>query len=461
MSKFKPNSSAAAATATAQGRRSELRSAALQASRPAAGSTIAVPPENAQPEAEDSVFKTALQKFALSVALLFYFFRFSFLHEFVSGHIGINLHVIIVLGGACYIAVLLSGGAARALRDKCTWMWLGFVGCLAAATVTSTWRGGSLPILMDYLKTILPVLLIIPAVTYKREDVKKFLVVIGFAGIVNTLFGFLSSDFKAGRMNLEAAGSVGDPNDYAAHLIFLIPAIAYLAFGLRKSIVYKILGAGAIAAALYQILSTGSRGGLVGLIAFAVYVLITGNRKVKAAILIGAPLVVLLALPLVPREATMRLASLFNSKDQTEEATESTEARRALLKASIEATLAHPVFGIGPGVFQDYQAGVASENGERGMWHDTHNAYTQISAECGIPALMFYLAALVFTFIYLRKAVKSEDEFCRGAATTLSVMLFGFGVCILFLSKGYNFNFLAVSGLAIAIKQILLDRNAV
>ncbi|MBV8552212.1 MAG: O-antigen ligase family protein [Acidobacteriaceae bacterium] len=413
----------------------------------------------AAPVSGENFIKSSSQKFALTAALVFFFFRFSFLHEYVTGHIGIDLHLMIVLSGICYLGCLLAGGAGRAFQDKSTWMWIGFLGWFILATAFSTWRGGSLPYLTSYLKTILPILLIIPAVVYTREDLNKFLTVIGFAGIANAMLGFISSDFKAGRMNLEAAGSIGDPNDYAAHLIFLLPAIAYLCFGLRKSAVYKILGVGAIAAALYQILSTGSRGGLVGLMAFAVYVVITGNARIRAAMLLGVPLLVLVALPLVPKTATQRLMSVFDSQAETEESLESTQARTALLKASIAATLAHPLFGIGPGVFEDYEAGVAAQNGHRGMWHETHNTYTQISSECGIPGLGFYLAAIGCTFVYLRREVKSTDPVIQGAATTLSVMMFGFCVCILFLSKGYNFNFLAVSGLAISMKQILLARD--
>jgi len=422
-------------------------------------STIPVTAEPVQAEVEASPFRTSAHRFALNAALVFFFFRFSFLHEFISGHLHIDLHLMILLGGLCYLGCLLSGGAARAFKDKCTWMWIGFVGCMAMATFTSIWRGGSLPYLINYVKNILPVVLIIPAVVHTRQDVRKLLAVIGLAGIANAALGFISSDFKEGRMGLEAAGSIADPNDYAAHLIFLIPAIVYLTFGLRRSIFYRILGIGAVGAALYQILSTGSRGGFVSLLAFALYVFLTGSGKVKGAILIGAPLLVLLTLPLVPHQATSRLASLFDSKQETEEAAESTQARRALLEASLRATFSHPLFGIGPGVFQDYEAGEAAGNGKKGMWHDTHNAYTQVSAECGIPALIFYVAALGFTFVYLRRAIKASDEFCRSAAKTLSIMLFGFGVCVLFLSKGYNFNFLAVSGLAISLKQILFDPN--
>lgn len=406
-----------------------------------------------EPDSEAS--SNSAQRLAFYTALIFFFLRISFLHEFIAGNIGIDLHLIIVFGGLCYVAFILSGGVGNAFKDKCTWIWLGFLGCFTLATATSTWIGGSLPTLENYYKTSLPLLLIIPAVTHTRHDVRKFMVMLGLAGMVSTLAAFVSSDFKAGRMQLEGAGSIANPNDYAAHLIFLLPAIVYLAFGLKRSFVFKIVGIGMIGAAIKQILSTGSRGGMVGLIVFTVYVLIMGNRQMKTAILLGGPTLVLLALPLVPKTSTQRLASLFNSEETTEEAAQSSESRRALLRAGIQATLAHPMLGVGPDVFTSYQGGVAAENGERGIWHGEHNSYLQISAECGIPALVLYLSALGVTFAYLRKASKSYDDVCRGAATTLSMMLIGYGVCIVFLTQGYNINFLTISGLAISMNRIL------
>jgi len=460
VSKFKPNARMAAAVARPPLRRSDTVNPG-SSDLSSAAATLTLPRKEDEVSPASVAFESSAQRFALNVALVFFFFRISFLHEYITGHTGIDLHLMIVLGGLCYLGCLISGRGAAAFRDKCTWLWVGFLIWMTIATLTSTWRGGSIFQWNDYVKTIFPIILIIPAVVTVKTDVRKFMTVIGLAGIANTALGFVSSDFKTGRMGLEAAGSIGDPNDYAAHLIFLIPAMVYFAFGLKKSVFYKIVGTLSVVAALYQILSTGSRGGLVSLMLFVLYVLVTGDRKLKVGILLGGPVLVLLALPLVPRNSIDRLNTLFESTPQQHtEAEESTEARRALLQASIDATLAHPIFGIGPSVFMDYEAGVAAELGKHGMWHGTHNAYTQISCECGIPALVLVVAALGLTFRYLRRVRQLGDDTLKGASATLAVMLFGFCVAIFFLTKGYNFNFLIVSGLAIAMNRMVSEGNA-
>jgi hypothetical protein len=48
----------------------------------------------------------------------------------------------------------------------------------------------------------------------------------------------------------------------------------------------------------------------------------------------------------------------------------------------------------------------AEEQGQRAIWRVSHNTYTQISSECGIPGLVFYMIPVVLTFVYLRRARK-------------------------------------------------------
>ena len=89
------------------------------------------------------------------------------------------------------------------------------------------------------------------------------------------------------------------------------------------------------------------------------------------------------------------------------------------------------------------------------MWHETHNSYTQISSECGIPAFLFYMAALVLTFKVFNRGRKSRDPNIAEISSVLSLMLVSFGVCMFFLAQGYGFGFPVMGGLAIAIDRAL------
>ena len=54
----------------------------------------------------------------------------------------------------------------------------------------------------------------------------------------------------------------------------------------------------------------------------------------------------------------------------------------------------HPIFGVGPGIFTVGEADLAKSEGQAAQWHVSHNSYTQVSSEMGIPGLLLYLAAL-------------------------------------------------------------------
>jgi O-antigen ligase len=252
-----------------------------------------------------------------------------------------------------------------------------------------------------------------------------------------------------------AGASIENSNDFAALLILVLPAIAYLTLRPETKFVAKICGLIGMGLACFMILGTGSRGALLSVIVSTLYVLKAGSGKIRLALLVGAPIIALIVIPFLPGEASQRLASLFNPNDKTEEALESQEQRTQLLMASIQISLAHPFTGVGPGTFQIYQAEEAKEAGGRGMWHETHNSYTQVSSECGIPAFLLYVTAIFMTWNTFRRGMKSSNPQLRGACQVLSIMLISFSVCMFFLAQAYGFGFPVLGGFAISVDRLL------
>jgi O-antigen ligase len=72
-------------------------------------------------------------------------------------------------------------------------------------------------------------------------------------------------------------------------------------------------------------------------------------------------------------------------------------AREELLSQSLKISLTHPLFGIGPGNFAGYTQ----------SWHVTHNTYTELSAESGIPSLILFIAVLTIAFRNLKRTRSS------------------------------------------------------
>jgi O-antigen ligase len=138
-------------------------------------------------------------------------------------------------------------------------------------------------------------------------------------------------------------------------------------------------------------------------------------------------------------------------------AVSSTVARTQVLWESIVITLEHPVFGVGPAQFVVAAEDRAREHGSTTSWSVTHNTYTELSSETGIPGLLFYMAALLWSFRCLascraeRAHRWSETADLARMALCLRVALLAYAVCGIFMNLGYHMYFPVLAGLAIAV----------
>jgi O-antigen ligase len=139
-------------------------------------------------------------------------------------------------------------------------------------------------------------------------------------------------------------------------------------------------------------------------------------------------------------------------------ATGSAEARLGLLKQSIYLTLKNPLFGVGPGQFPVASDNLAAAAGRKGTWQVTHNTYTEISSEAGIPALIFYLGAMVTCWTQL-SALRKRNRALRHpanddiehSAATLRILMVAIAVQFLFISSAYATAFPTIAGLVVGL----------
>jgi O-antigen ligase len=117
-----------------------------------------------------------------------------------------------------------------------------------------------------------------------------------------------------------------------------------------------------------------------------------------------------------------------------------------LLVRSIEMTIRHPLFGVGTGMFQVAENSAAVDQGMRkGMWHDTHNMFTEVSSENGILAGLAFLAMFVIALRRLslvyrryRDAKDPQGASLAGMAFGLRTAVIAFMVSGFFLSCAYT-----------------------
>lgn len=399
--------------------------------------------------------------FAFTCAIVLVFLRFSFLPETIEYFTGIHTYLLYVFGPPALVGVVAFGGLKRTFRYAPAQYWLAFLVWMVLAVPFSSWRGDSFALAQTYVRTDFIMLLVTAGLAVNWVECRFMIYAVALATVFNlaTAHLLMSQAADSDRLFLQSRGMISDPNDLAAHLLLVLPFLLFVILRPRTFIVIRLILAGAMVYGLFLILRSGSRGGFVALMFTLALFLLFGSARQRLAVGIAAPVILIILIGVLPHSTWKRLKSISESSEANKAAIDSREARKYLLRKSIEFTFKKPLFGVGPGQFQNYEGIAAVAERRKGSWHATHNTYTQVSSECGIPALAFFLGAITSTFRILRKIRKkalmmNKDEIVT-AAFCITVGLTGYAAASMFLANGYRFQFLAISGLVIAIWRIV------
>jgi len=215
------------------------------------------------------------------------------------------------------------------------------------------------------------------------------------------------------------------------------------------------------------IAATGSRGGLVTLaLMFLLYFWpLPASQKVVVGI--AALILLVIAIAWSSRSALDRFKTIFRTSatmqlsGSEKSAIESADLRKELLLSSLRLTLRHPLLGVGPGMFSVANANyseVTTGRSDYNAWHDTHNTFTQLSCEDGLPGLFLYGLALVFCFKIVRSAEKRarQDPALSSLghmAFALRLALIAFTGTALFAGLAYAYYFPMLAGLCVAVER--------
>ncbi len=272
--------------------------------------------------------------------------------------------------------------------------------------------------------------------------------------------------YHAGRVSIDV-GSFADPNEYAMILLMGIP-LWWLMANSSTHPFKKFLPLVCTIPIFIIFFKTGSRGGMMGLIAVLLALFWKASIPKKFLIVTASLLALVISLIYLPSYLLQRYVtfSAVDSNTDIDQASRqqlegvdvrSAEGRRKLLIKSIEVTLHHPLFGVGPGNFPVAVFEDAKQNGEQYAWFVTHNTYTQLSSETGIPGALLFLGMLFRSFKSVNEILRLTAE--RGpsprsdlwkAALYLRLSLIAISVCGFFLSDAYTGLFYIFAGLCIS-----------
>jgi O-antigen ligase len=377
------------------------------------------------------------------------------------------------------LAWLLSGNAPRGLHTRTGRCWAAFLFWMLLAAPFSIWRGGSAALLLNYVpRAWLCFFYTCSFVTSLRRCRQLMYVQIAAAAgllLSCAIFGGPGGDPQGGysddtRFRIPHSLFYANSNDLGLALLLGISAFLFLLA--HPGIGARLAGAAGILLAAFYAFQTGSRGSVIAASSMFGLMFWLSRSKGKVTALALAVLGVLLAAAIVgsPSSTLHRLSLLvhdpviLNAPVSSRSASSadlasvaSQQQRQELFNTSLRYTLMHPLFGVGPDQFANARELEAARSGEHTPWLGTHNSYTQISSECGIPALIFYSTVIVLCLrsnfrLYLRTRDRPANRELAALSRCLLAGTCVYAVSAFFFHMAYSADLPLLAGFTVALQ---------
>jgi O-antigen ligase len=355
---------------------------------PQASAPIAVPVDDTSP----------FQRLGFNVLLVFVFLVFSRIFDVKFG----SLHITGITYRVVFAMVLLSRGFQIALKTNVGKALLGFTVFFGLSVPFSIWRTGSKDIFQNnWLTFSFVAFLAVAGLVQNYQQWFKVFKTLTWALLVFTLIANVFGVSDNGRLFLQQ-GKFGNPNEMAQALLLGLPLWG-ATMVLSKSLGGKVFAVGVMVLILATTFRTGSRGAMIGFLAMVLIVFVRASIMGKMRIILAGVLFLGIVLTTMPGKLIARYKSVAEEETDTGEmdaamatsANSSTQSRKVLLRHSLIFTIKHPLFGVGPGMFVVADDAYMKTLGYvKGNWLGTHNSYTQVSSELGIPAFLFFVTAV-------------------------------------------------------------------
>lgn len=364
------------------------------------------------------------------------------------------------------VLLLLSGNVLRGFRDVIGWLWLFFLAWICLATPFSAWRGGSVALLVDYVPHGWIQLFYFAAFVISVAHLRRLMFFLVASNLLLLLDCFWAGSMRTGRLEIPDSMFFRNSNDLSLQLIIAITQFAYLLY--QGPMWKRVAGGGAMLAALVFLFKTAARGAFVAVLILALASLVLTRNRIRfiaLAMLIGAG-----ALLLAPASVFHRITLIamqpetVAGADLMDEAAVGSQLQRmALLRQSLVYAITHPLVGVGPGQFAVAASLDLKREGKPAPWLGTHNSYTEVASECGIPAFLLYTGVIFVVLrsnlrIYRRSAHSEEARDVSALAFCLFASALAYATCTFFFHLAYSGYLPAIAGMSVALR-LAVDRR--
>jgi probable O-glycosylation ligase (exosortase A-associated) len=284
-----------------------------------------------------------------------------------------------------------------------------------------------------------------------RERFRTLVILIafslGFLGAKRGLVGLLQG---GAQYNDGPGGFMRDNNSFALMLNMALPLLVGIAVTDPRRWV-RITAIVMAALTVPTILFTFSRGGLLTLCLVSTLLIWRSRNRWLVAAVMGVALLGFVAL--TSQEVTDRYLKRAETIDDYQE-DGSAMGRINAWKTSWYVFLDYPVVGVGPNnlaaVFDRYSP-------EPGHFRVAHNAYFQLLAECGLPALLLFLGAIGAALWRMQRLRdRTEVPWIEVQARMFQISILGYLTGSMFLNMAYNEVIYHLVGLTVCLEVVAL-----
>lgn len=303
-----------------------------------------------------------------------------------------------------------------------------------------------------FTKTIVIVILMTGLINTSKKFYFFCLSITGFIAVYSARQGYMG--IVSSPLNL--GGHINDNNYYAVWLCVVFPFAYYLIRTAHKKWI-KLFFVSMLPGMFLALVWTYSRGGYLGIVAVAFYLIVRSRHKMRNFVL-GA-ICGILIFSVMPQTVKEEAASIQTAQERQER---SSMSRIHYWKVALNMAGQHPIFGVG---FSGSEANYDKYdflNGFYGRQRSIHETFLQVLAENGIFAFLVFISLIISTFFinfFVRQQVKvwalKEKTNLIQWSYMVECALVGFSTCGLFCSAGYLDILWYVLSLSIAFEEIV------
>jgi len=374
--------------------------------------------------------------------------------------LSVNLRPTIITGLLLGFGVLFSGHLGRFWQLRIGKVWFVLLILYSLAAVLGEYRGQSVPFIAEYGIRFHTIPFLICATAFTTRDVHRLMYWAGGSAFVLLALCLTVGRLDEGGRFFIPKTSLSNPNDLA--LLLLLGATYLLLMAYSSSTFPRLIALVALPMVLYFVLQTGSRANFLTVLAVIAVLMFTVPQRVKLAIGLLLPVLAVGMALLVPTSTWQRLTmivlhpeeEIYRNPDASHEVG-SQLARQLLLERAIALTARHPLFGVGPQMFEvGVEEMVRSEEKVKSGWQAAHNVYLQIAAENGVPGFILFVW---FVFWCLKTNFRT---FRQTRTNPEMVSCRNVSLCLLLLGVTYSFGILFSNTLYDPALPILLGLTA-